>query len=85
MKRFEAFKKDQNSRNQLIMTNEIAFEVTFDIIAETEDRALELLEEAGFDPDDFNLEEINCNKTQMGRDLAEGISNARLLPLSEMG
>ena len=80
MKRFEAFKKDQNSRNQLIMTNEIAFEVTFDIIAETEDRALELLEAEGSDPDDFNLEEINYHKDQMGRDLAEGISNARLLP-----
>ena len=78
MKRFEAFKKDQNSRNQLIMTNEIAFEVTFDIIAETEDRALELLEAEGSDPDDFNLEEINYHKDQMGRDLPEGISNAGL-------
>jgi len=78
MKRFEAFKKDQNSRNQLIMTNEIAFEVTFDIIAETEDRALELIEEEGSDPDEFYLAETNCNKTQMGRDLPEGISNAGL-------
>ena len=80
MKRFEAFKKDQNSRNQLIMTNEVAFEVTFDIIAETEDRALDLIEAEGSDPDDFYLEETNCNKTQMGRDLAEGISDARLFP-----
>ena len=80
MKRFEALKKDKNSRNQLIMTDGIAFEVTFDIIAETEDRALELLEAEGSDPDDFYLEETNCNKTQMGRDLPEGISDARLLP-----
>ena len=80
MKRFEAFKKDQNSRNQLIMTNEVAVEVTFDIIAETEDRALELIEEEGSNPDDFYLEETNCNKTQMGRDLPEGITFAGLLP-----
>ena len=80
MKRFEALKKDQNSRNQLIMTNEIAFEVTFDIIADTEARALELLEEEGSDPDDFYLEETNYHKDQMGKDFPEGISDARLLP-----
>ena len=80
MKRFEAFKKDHNSRNQLIMTNEIAFEVTFDIIAETEDRALELIEAEGSDPDDFYLEETNYHKDQMGRDLPEGITFAGLLP-----
>jgi len=61
------------------MTNEIAFEVTFDIIAETEDRALELIEEEGSNPDEFYLAETNCNKTQMGRDLPEGISDAGLL------
>ena len=80
MKRFEAFKKDKNSRNQLIMTNEIAFEVTFDIIAETEDRALELIEAEGSDPDDFYLEETNYHKDQMGRELPEGITFAGLLP-----
>ena len=79
MKRFEAFKKDQNSRNQLIMETGFAIEVTFDIIAENQDRALELLEEAGFNPDDFNLEEINYHKDQMGRDLPEGINYAGLL------
>ena len=79
MKRFEAFKKDQNSRNQLIMGTGYAIEASFDIIAKNQDRALELLEEAGFNPDDFNLEEINYHKDQMGRDLPEGINYAGLL------
>ena len=79
MKRFEVFKKDQNSRNQLIMGTGYAIEASFDIIAKNQDRALELLEEAGFNPDDFNLEEINYHKDQMGRDLPEGINYAGLL------
>ena len=78
MKRFEAFKRDKNSRNQLIMGTGYAIEASFDIIAKNQDRALELIEEAGFDPDDFNLEEINYHKDQMGRDLPEGISDAGL-------
>jgi len=80
MKRFEAFKKDQNSRNQLIMGTGYAIEARFDIIAETEDRALELIEAEGSDPDDFYLEETNYHKDQMGRELPEGITFAGLLP-----
>jgi len=78
MKRFEAF--FTGPANQLIMGSGYAIEASFDIIAETEDRALDLIEEEGSDPDDFYLAETNCNKTQMGRDLPEGISDARLLP-----
>ena len=77
MKRFEAF--FTGPANQLIMGTGYAIEASFDIIAETEDRALELLEEEGSDPDDFYLEETNCHKTQMGRDLPEGINYAGLL------
>ena len=80
MKRFEAFKKDKNSRNQLIMGTGYAIEASFDIIAKNQDRALDLIEAEGSDPDDFYLEETNCNKTQMGRDLPEGITFAGLLP-----
>ena len=78
MKRFEVFKKDQNSRNQLIMGTGYAIEASFDIIAKNQDRALEELLEEGFDPDDFNLEEINYHKDQMGRDFPEGINYAGL-------
>ena len=76
MKRFEAF--FTGPANQLIMGPGYAIEASFDIIAETEDRALELIEEEGSNPDEFYLEETNCNKTQMGRDLPEGISDAGL-------
>ena len=78
MKRFEAF--FTGPANQLIMGTGYAIEASFDIIAETEDRALELIEAEGSDPDDFYLEETNCHKTQMGRDLPEGITFAGLLP-----
>ena len=76
MKRFEAF--FTGPANQLIMGTGYAIEASFDIIAKNQDRALELLEEAGFNPDDFNLEEINYHKDQMGRDLPEGINYAGL-------
>ena len=76
MKRFEAF--FTGPANQLIMKDGFAIEASFDIIAETEDRALELLEEEGSDPDDFYLEEIDYHKDQMGRDLPEGINYAGL-------
>ena len=78
MKRFEAF--FTGPANQLIMETGFAIEARFDIIAESKERALELLEEAVPNPDEFYLAETNCNKTQMGRDLAEGISDAMLLP-----
>ena len=77
MKRFEAF--FTGSANQLIMKDGFAIEASFDIIAENQDRALEELLEEGFDPDDFNLEEINYHKDQMGRDFPEGINYAGLL------
>ena len=76
MKRFEAF--FTGPANQLIMGTGYAIEASFDIIAESKERALELLEEAVPNPDEFCLEEINCNKTQMGRDLPEGINYAGL-------
>jgi len=77
MKRFEAF--FTGSANQLIMKDGYAIEASFDIIAKNQDRALEELLEEGFDPDDFNLEEINYHKDQMGRDFPEGINYAGLL------
>ena len=78
MKRFEAF--FTGPANQLIMEDGFVLEARFDIIADSKERALELIEEEGSNPDDFNLEEINYHKDQMGRDLPEGISDARLLP-----
>ena len=76
MKRFEAF--FTGPANQLIMGPGYAIEASFDIIAKNQDRALEELLEEGFDPDDFNLEEINYHKDQMGRDFPEGINYAGL-------
>jgi hypothetical protein len=76
MKRFEAF--FTGSANQLIMKDGFAIEARFDITAENKERALELLEEAGSNPDDFYLEETNYHKDQMGKDFPEGISDARL-------
>ena len=78
MKRFEAF--FTGPANQLIMEDGFVLEARFDIIADSKERALELIEEEGSNPDEFYLEEINYHKDQMGRDLPEGISDARLLP-----
>ena len=78
MKRFEAF--FTGPANQLIMETGFAIEASFDIIADSKERALELIEEEGSDPDDFYLEETNYHKDQMGRDLPEGITFAGLLP-----
>jgi len=77
MKRFEAF--FTGPANQLIMEDGFVLEARFDIIADSKERALELIEEEGSNPDEFYLAETNCNKTQMGRDLPEGISDAGLL------
>ena len=78
MKRFEAF--FTGPANQLIMEDGFVLEARFDIIADSKERALELIEEEGSNPDEFYLAEINYHKDQKGRDLAEGISDARLLP-----
>ena len=77
MKRFEAF--FTGPANQLIMEDGFVLEARFDIIADSKERALELIEEEGSNPDEFYLEEINYHKDQMGRDLPEGINYAGLL------
>lgn len=78
MKRFEAFFKEDEKKPKLQMNNSFAVGARFDIIARDEIRALELIEEAGFDPDDFDLEEINYRKDQLGRDYSEQLRDARI-------
>lgn len=55
-----------------------ATEVRFDIIAESGERAMELIEREGEDPDDFYLEETVGVKDQSGRCFPESIRDARI-------
>lgn len=79
MKRFDAVYKDDKKNNHIIRNEEIyATEVRFDIMAESEERARELIESEGEDPDDFDLEEAFGVKDQMGRYFKENIRDARI-------
>ena len=55
-----------------------ATEVRFDIIAESEERARELIESIDMNPDDFYLEETIGVKNQMGMYFEEHIRDARI-------
>jgi hypothetical protein len=55
-----------------------ATEVRFDIVAESKERALDLIEKEGENPDDFDVEETSGVKDQMGRYFPESIKDARI-------
>lgn len=79
MKRFNAIYKDDTKNNHMLKDGEIhATEVRFDIIAESEKRALELIEQEGEKPEEFELEETSGVKDQRGRYFSEGIRDARI-------
>lgn len=79
MKRFEAIYKNDSKNNHLLENGEIyATEVRFDIIAESEERALELIAGEGENPDDFNLDEVGGVRDQMGNYFPESIKDARI-------
>jgi hypothetical protein len=80
MKRFEATYKDNGKNNHILdeKGSVWATEVRFDIIAESEKRALELIEQEGENPNDFELSEISGVKDQMGRFFSESIRDARI-------
>jgi hypothetical protein len=79
MKRFEAIYTDKIKNNHITINDEVfATEVRFDIIAESEERALELIESEGENSDDFTLEQISGVKDQMGRYFPESIRDARI-------
>lgn len=79
MKRFNAIYRDDSKNNHLLKDGKIeATEVRFDIIAESDERALELIKKEGENPDDFDVEETTGVKDQMGRYLPESIKDARI-------
>lgn len=80
MYRFEAFYKNEEKNEHMLDANgEVAATgVRFDIIAESEERALELIEQEGEYPDDFRLEMTIGAKDQMGRYFTERIRDARI-------
>jgi hypothetical protein len=79
MKRFEATYKNENKNNHLLADGEVfATEVRFDIIAESEERAIELIEEQGENSNEFILQQVSGVKDQMGRYFPESIKDARL-------
>ena len=80
MKRFEAIYKNDSMNNHLFLKKRepVATEVRFDIIAESEERAFELIEKEGENPEDFYLEQTTGVKDQMGRYFPERIKDARL-------
>lgn len=79
MKRFEAFYVQDEKNNHLMKDGEIyATEVRFDILAETKERALELIDREGGKSSSFYLEEVNGVKNQMGKYFPESIRDARI-------
>ena len=79
MKRFDAIYKDDSKNNHLLRDGKIhATEVRFDIMAESKERALELIKKEGENPDDFDVEETSGVKDQMGRYFPESIKDARI-------
>lgn len=79
VKRFEAMYKDDYKNNHMYKDGEIyATEVRFDIIARDEERAFEMIEEEGHNPEEFYLDEVPGVKNQMGKYFPERIRDARL-------
>lgn len=79
MKRFEAIYKDDSKNNHMTKGGQVmATEVRFDIIAESEDRALELIKQEGENPEEFELEQVSGVKDQMGHYFPESIRDARI-------
>jgi hypothetical protein len=79
MKRFDAIYKDDTKNNHMLKDGEIhATEVRFDIMAESKERALELIEKEGENPDLFELDETSGVKDQRGRYFPENIRDARI-------
>lgn len=81
MKRFTAAYSDKNNTNQLRTESGqfYAEEARFDIIAESEARALELIAQQGENPEEFELSEVSsAAKDEMGRFFPESIRDARI-------
>lgn len=79
MKRFDAIYKDDSKNNHLIKDGKVfATEVRFDIVAESKERAMELIEQEGEDPKDFELEQVSGVKDQMGKYFPESIQDVRI-------
>lgn len=80
MYRFEAFYKDGSMSNYMIDSDGgvYAIEARFNIIADSEERALELIEEQGEKPEDYYLVKSDCPKDQLGRYFQERIIDARI-------
>lgn len=79
IKRFEAFYKNDTKNNHLLKDGKIyATEVRFDIIARDEERAFEMIEEEGHNPEEFYLDEVPGVKNQMGKYFPERIRDARI-------
>lgn len=79
VKRFEAIYKDDSMNNHMYKNGELyATEVRFDIIAKSEERAMELIKEKGYNSEEFTLDEVSGVKNQMGKYFPEGIRDARI-------
>lgn len=76
MYRFEATVKNGNYITDGEKT--IAREARFVIVAESEERAFELIEQEGEDSGNFTLNEIGAAKDQLGRYYPESIRDARI-------
>lgn len=79
VKRFLAFFKDDKKNNHLYKDGkEYATEARFDIVAEDEDEALEMIKKEGYNPDDFYLDETGGVKDPGGHYFKKSITDARL-------
>lgn len=80
MKRFNAFYKKEQANGHLLDSKGklLATEVRFDIIAKNEERALELIEKEGEDPNEFYLERTSGVKNEMDKYFPESIKDTRI-------
>lgn len=77
--RFDAFYKDDSKNNHITdESGNVITEMRFHIIAESDHRAMDLIEQEGYNPFDFYIELIGEAKNEMGKYLPESIMDARL-------
>jgi hypothetical protein len=76
MYRYEAIPENGNTLNECGKV--FAREAQYVIIAESEERARQILEENGENPIRFELSEIGAAKDELGRYFPESIRDARI-------
>lgn len=78
MYRYEAFYKKTQNNHLLQNSKFFGTEARFVIIAESEARALELIDKKGENSQDFFLDKISSAKNKLGKYYPESIKDSRI-------